>query len=82
MANPVRIRNNAYQNGEVASHFLISLSTHYVSLKCPSPNYIRSFDISGVDADKIKAKYVDGVLRLTLPKLEQRLPEGRRLEIE
>ena len=27
----------------------------------------RSFDISGVDADKIKARYVDGVLRLTLP---------------
>ena len=45
-------------------------------------SYTRSFDISGVDADKIKAKYVDGVLRLTLPKLEQRLPEGRRLEIE
>ena len=45
-------------------------------------SYQRSFDISGVDADKIKAKYVDGVLRLTLPKLEQRLPEGRRLEIE
>ena len=45
-------------------------------------SYTRSFDISGVDADKIKAKYVDGVLRLTLPKQEQRLPEGRRLEIE
>ena len=45
-------------------------------------SYTRSFDISGVDADKIKAKYVDGVLRLTLPKLEQRMPEGRRLEIE
>ena len=45
-------------------------------------SYQRSFDISGVDADKIKAKYVDGVLRLTLPKLEQHLPEGRRLEIE
>ena len=45
-------------------------------------SYTRSFDISGVDADKIKAKYTDGVLRLTLPKLEQRLPEGRRLEIE
>ena len=44
--------------------------------------YQRSFDISGVDADKIKAKYVDGVLRLTLPKQEKRLPEGRRLEIE
>ena len=45
-------------------------------------SYQRTFDISGLDADKIKAKYVDGVLRLTLPKLEQRLPEGRRLEIE
>jgi len=45
-------------------------------------SYQRSFDISGVDADKIKAKYVDGVLRLTLPKQERRLPEGRRLEIE
>ena len=45
-------------------------------------SYTRSFDISGVNADKIKAKYTDGVLRLTLPKLEQRLPEGRRLEIE
>ncbi len=45
-------------------------------------SYQRSFDISGVDADKIKAKYVDGVLRLTLPKQEQRVIEGRRLEIE
>ena len=45
-------------------------------------SYQRSFDISGVDTDKIKAKYTDGVLRLTLPKLEQQLPKGRRLEIE
>jgi len=45
-------------------------------------SYSRCFDISGVDADKIKARYTDGVLHLTLPKLEQRLPKGRRLEIE
>jgi len=45
-------------------------------------SYQRSFDISGIDADKIKAKYVDGVLRLKLPKLEKELPKGRRLEIE
>ena len=45
-------------------------------------SYQRSFDISGVDADQIKAKYTDGVLRLTLPKLERPLPRGRRLEIE
>ena len=45
-------------------------------------SYTRSFDISGVAADQIKAKYVDGVLRLTLPKVAPKLPEGRRLEIE
>ena len=45
-------------------------------------SYQRSFDIFGVDADQIKAKYTDGVLRLTLPKLERPLPPGRRLEIE
>ena len=43
-------------------------------------SYSRSFDITGIDPDKIKAKYMDGVLRLTLPKAEQ--AKGRRLEIE
>lgn len=45
-------------------------------------SYSRQFDISGVDADNIKAKYDNGVLKLTLPKKEKTLPEGRRLEIE
>lgn len=44
--------------------------------------YTRSFDISGVEADRIKAKYDNGVLRIILPKMEQRLPDARRLEIE
>ena len=43
---------------------------------------MKRFSISGVDTDKIKAKYVDGVLLLTLPQLEQRLPEDKRPEIE
>lgn len=42
----------------------------------------RSFDLSGVDAERITAKYADGVLRLTLPKLEQPETKGRQLEIE
>lgn len=44
--------------------------------------YKRSFDISGVDAENITAKYADGILRLTLPKLEQPETQARRLEIE
>lgn len=45
-------------------------------------SYSRNFDISGVDADMIKAKYDNGVLKLTLPKKEIVKPESRRLEIE
>ncbi|MBR5112063.1 MAG: Hsp20/alpha crystallin family protein [Clostridia bacterium] len=45
-------------------------------------SYTRSFDISGIDADGIKAKYEDGVLKLTLPKKQPAVPEARKLEIE
>ena len=45
-------------------------------------SYSRQFNISGVEADQIKAKYDNGVLMLTLPKKQTALPKGRRLEIE
>lgn len=45
-------------------------------------SYCRQFDVSGIDTDAIKSKYEDGVLKLTLPKKEQSLPETKRLEIE
>ncbi|MBR3918798.1 MAG: Hsp20 family protein [Clostridia bacterium] len=44
--------------------------------------YSREFDLSGVKADEIKAKYDNGVLKLTLPKKQQTIPETKRLEIE
>lgn len=42
-------------------------------------SYCRRFGIAGVDAEKISAKYTDGVLQVTLPKLEKK--QARRLEI-
>ena len=45
-------------------------------------SYSRSFDLSGVKAAEIKAKYENGVLKLTMPKKENTLPEARHLEIE
>ena len=45
-------------------------------------SYSRSFDITGIDADAIKAKYEDGVLKLTLPKKQSEVSEAKRLEIE
>lgn len=45
-------------------------------------SYSRTFDVSGINTEEIKAKYDNGVLRLTLPKKEAELPETRTLEIE
>lgn len=45
-------------------------------------SYSRQFDVSGIDTDNIKAKYDNGVLKLTLPKKENILPESKRLQIE
>ena len=45
-------------------------------------SYSRQFDVSGIDVDHIRAKYENGVLMLELPKVQEVLPESRRLEIE
>lgn len=45
-------------------------------------SYSRSYDISEIDAEAIKAKYDNGVLQLTLPKKEQLPPASRKIEIE
>lgn len=55
--------------------------TNYVRRERTYGAYARSFDISGVDADKITAKYENGVLTLHLPKLAPVTPPSRRLEI-
>ncbi len=55
---------------------------NYVHVERSYGSYSRSFDISGVAADQIKAKYEDGVLKLTLPKKQPELPQSRKLEIE
>ena len=44
--------------------------------------YRRSFDISGIEADEISAKYNNGVLTVNLPKKQEQLPASRRLEIQ
>lgn len=45
-------------------------------------SYSRSFDVSGIDVDKISAAYTDGVLTLELPKKVETAPASRRLEIQ
>ncbi len=47
--------------------------------KCGS--FSRSFDVSGIDTDSIRASYKNGVLELVLPKKNAQLPSARRIEI-
>ncbi len=46
-----------------------------------SGSYSRSFDVSGVNTEEIKAQYNNGVLELTMPKVEPKEPERKRIEI-
>ncbi len=45
-------------------------------------SFSRQFDVSDIDTDAIKAKYENGVLKLTLPKKHPSLPGSKKLEIE
>lgn len=55
---------------------------NYIRCERSYGKYSREFDVSMIDTNNIKAKYDNGVLKLTLPKKNETLPEARRLEIE
>ena len=55
---------------------------NYIRCERSYGSYSREFDISGVEADGITAKYENGVLTLKMPKKSKTLPETRKLEIE
>lgn len=54
----------------------------YLRVERSYGKYVRSYDVSGVDTAGITAKYENGVLALTLPKLQETLPKSTRIEIE
>ncbi|MGI6463140.1 MAG: Hsp20/alpha crystallin family protein [Clostridiales bacterium] len=45
-------------------------------------SFKRSFGIEDIDHDKIDAEYTDGILKLTLPKKEEILPQVTSIEIK
>ena len=45
-------------------------------------SYVRSFDVNGIDTENLTAKFEDGVLTLTLPKVVPVKPEPKKLVIE
>ena len=55
---------------------------NYIRCERSYGKYSRSFDVSEIDCDNIKAKLDNGVLKLTLPKKQKAVAAERRLEIE
>ncbi|HHU53169.1 MAG TPA: Hsp20 family protein [Clostridiaceae bacterium] len=56
---------------------------NYVLQERRACKYSRSFDIRGIDKDKISGSYKDGILQLNLPKLQKDEDEGQKyLEID
>ena len=45
-------------------------------------SFSRSFDVSGIDVEKIEAAYNDGILTLTMPKKGEQKPARCKLEIQ
>ena len=66
-------RHSDYENKEKKNS--------YVRVERSYGSYTRTFDITGINADEISAKYDNGVLTLTLPKKAAKEPESRKLEI-
>ncbi len=44
--------------------------------------FSRTFDLEGIDAEAVTATFKDGVLTVTLPKLQPKAEEARRVEIK
>lgn len=55
---------------------------NFVRIERSFGSYERSFDVSGIDTEKIAVKYENGVLSLNLPEKEPVVPETRTLTIE
>ena len=54
----------------------------YIRRERSNASVERSFEVSGVDAGAISAQFTNGVLKLTLPKLPEIVPEQHQIEIQ
>lgn len=54
----------------------------YICCERSYGSFTRQFDLSGINAENISAKYENGVLTMKLPKKTPTVPETRRLTID
>lgn len=79
----IDIKNNTLNiSGERKSDSKVN-EDNYVRVERRYGRFSRSFTLPNiVDAEKIKANYKDGVLKLTVPKKEEALPKSISIDVE
>ena len=55
---------------------------NYVRRERSLGTFSRTFDLEGIDAEAITASFKNGVLTLELPKMQQKVEEARKVEIQ
>ncbi len=55
---------------------------NYIRKERSFGSYFRSFNVEKVKLEDIKAEYTNGILKLTLPKLDKDIPQTRRIEVQ
>ena len=55
---------------------------NYIRKERSFGSYFRSFNVEKVKLEDIKAEYTNGILKLTLPKLDKDVPQTRRIEVQ
>jgi HSP20 family protein len=56
-------------------------NNHYIRRERSWGSVSRSFDISGIDAQRIEASYQNGVLHLDLPKVHEQKTDSHSIQI-
>lgn len=54
---------------------------NYIRRERKYGSFSRTFDISNINADEISAEHKDGILKITLPKIEELKPQAKKIEI-
>lgn len=54
---------------------------NYIRRERKYGSFSRSFDISNINAEEISAEHKDGILKITLPKIEELKPQAKKIEI-
>ncbi len=84
--NDIQIDINGSTLTLCASHKTDNSEQHnsgeYIRRERSFGSFCRSFDISGIDENRIHAAYTNGILTLTLPKKQKQPPEAKRITIQ